>query len=136
MIEEALYSVLTSSAAITAQLGARPAGDSGVYPVTIPEDPVLPAVSYRIIATVDSPTLDNPTGVTKVRFGLECWGATYADAVKTRSIVTKGLLGYQGTVATSDGDVTIQNILRVTDGDVFADVPRQYTARVDLYVWA
>lgn len=136
MIESALYSLLTSSSAITTQLGTRPAGDTGVYPVTIPEDPVLPAVSYKVIASIDSPTLDNPIGLTRTRFAIECWGTTYADAVNTRNIVTAALAGYRGVVSTPIGDVAIQNILRVTNGDVFADVPRQYTARLDIYVWS
>jgi hypothetical protein len=135
MIESALFTLLSTNQAITSQLGTRPAGDTGVYPVTIPEDPILPALSYQIISSRDTPTLDDPLGTTKTRVQIECWGETYGAAVELRQIVTTAILGYRGTVTTPDGDVKIQNILRVTKGDVFADVPRQFTAKVDLYIW-
>jgi hypothetical protein len=131
MIESALFTLLSTNQAITSQLGTRPAGDTGVYPVTIPEDPTLPAVSYQIISSTDTPTLDDPLGLTKTRVQIECWGETYGAAVQLRHVVTTAIAGYRGSV----NGTAIQNILRVTNGDVFADIPRQYTAKVDFYLW-
>ena len=131
MIESALFTLLSTNQAITSQLGSRPAGDTGVYPVTIPEDPILPAVSYRIISSTDTPTLDDPLGTTKARVQIECWGETYGAAVQLRNVVTAAIAGYRGSLS----GTAIKNILRVTTGDVFADVPRQFTAKVDFYIW-
>ena len=125
MIEEAIYTLLATTATITSQLGTRPAGDTGVYPVTIPEDPTLPAVSYQIVSSVDARTLLDPIGLTKTRVHM------YGAAVQLRDVIKTAIAGYRGTF----NGTKIQNILRATTGDVFADVPRQYTAKVDFYIW-
>ncbi len=83
MIEQSLFSVLSS-----ALPGAR------IYPLTLPLEPILPALTYSVIGATASPTL-NTSGLTRYRVEISCYGQTYFDAATLRSQLKAALNGYQ-----------------------------------------
>lgn len=126
MIESSIYSVLSSTAAITTLLGTRPTGDSGVYPLTLPIDPVLPAIAYKIVANVGKPTMST-RGKYKARVQIDCFGNAFADATNLRNAVIQTLQGYS--------DVNFSSLVLSTGADVFDHELLQYIAPVEIYAF-
>jgi len=131
MIELAIVPLLTSMSAITAQLGTRPSQDTGIYPLTVPTNPTLPAIAYQVIASVESPAVNAPLGVVRSRLQIDCVASTYGEAVTLRDAVRQSLAGFMGVV----NGVTIQNTLPLTTRDLYEEVLLQYVARIELYLW-
>ena len=96
------------------------------YPVTIPIDPVLPCLDYKIITSVKEGTFTG-RGTTKFRVEVNCWGGAYADAVGLRNAVSIALDGYY------DGNVTIREL---SQQDFFEQTLLQYRAQIEFYVFA
>ena len=120
MIELKLAAVLTSAPPITALVGTR------TYPVTLPTDPTLPALDYKIVGASTSPTFET-SGLTKYRVEVNSWGNTYSDAVTLRDAVIGVLNGYQ------DANLTI-NLIQPTD--FFDSDLLQYRAMAEFYCWS
>jgi Protein of unknown function (DUF3168) len=118
MIEKLLYALLSSTPSIAAITGPR------IYPLVLPTDPTLPAISYSFIAGTSSPTLTTK-GYKRYRIEINCWGTTYASAVALRSAVKDALDGYH------DGDMSV---FLISPRDFFDDVLLQYRAMAEFYV--
>lgn len=131
MIESAIQPLLVSMSAIATQLGTRPTGDSGIYPLLVPTDPTLPAIAYEIISSVESPTLNAPLGVVRSRVQIDCVASSYGAAVTLRDAVRQSLAGYRGVVSGAN----VQNALPFTTRDLYEEELLQYIARVEFYIW-
>lgn len=70
-IGEQIYSRLTTHSDVAALVGNR------VYPIILPQDPTLPAITYQIIS-------QTPTGgnihLHNMRLQVDCWSTSYAGA--------------------------------------------------------
>ena len=119
MVEQTLFTALTSSSAVTAICGTR------IYPLLLPTEPTLPAIDYKFVGGANQPTMDT-TGVQRYRVEINCWGATYAQAVTLRHAVIKALSGYQ-----SD-NTSIQFLM---PQDIFEPDLLQYRAVAEFYVY-
>lgn len=119
MVEQTLYTALSSSSAVTAICGTR------IYPLVLPTEPTLPAIDYKFVAGANQPTMDT-TGVQRYRVEVNCWGATYADAVNLRYAVVKALSGYQS------GNTSIQYLM---PEDFFEPDLLQYRALAEFHVY-
>jgi hypothetical protein len=118
MIEAALYTVLSSSASITALAGSR------IYPAVLPTDPTLPALTYMFIGGTVYP-IANRNGIQRSRVQIDCWGNSYSDAVTLRQAVVQTLAGYSGP--------SFQSQIIQTHDDFDHDL-QQYRAVVEVYV--
>jgi hypothetical protein len=119
MFETNLFSVLSAASGITAITGAN------IFPVELPKDPTLPALTYRTITSVASPTFTT-SGLQRARVEIDCWGSRYLDAVNLRTAVIGALNGYV------DANFTI---LLISFGDVFKNELLQYAATVEFYLF-
>ena len=118
MVEQDIYTLLSTTPAIEALVGTR------IYPVELPTDAVLPAIVYTVISSVSNPTLDT-AGMDKVRIEIESWGADALTAISLRSTVRANIDGY------------FTPVLSITHCDTstcFAQKEYQYKARSDYYV--
>jgi hypothetical protein len=120
MVESALYTALSSAAIVTALASTR------IYPLLVPTDSSLPAVDYSIVVGTSKGTFTT-RGMGTYRVEVNCWGATYADAVNLRAAVSKALDGY------TDGTITVRII---GPRDFFDYELLQYRAMVEFYVYA
>lgn len=120
MIESTLYSILTSTTAITALTSTR------IYPLVIPEESPLPAISYSIVGGSAKFTNDTRSTV-RIRWEVNCWGASYSDAVTLRNAVVQSLDNYVGQ------GVNIQYLMA---HDFFDHELLQYRACAEFYVYA
>lgn len=142
MIESDFYSVLTSSDTTglygTVNFDDSPVVtvmdlcDSRVYPLVLPTQPTLPAITYSFIGGTSRPTNDSP-GSQRYRVEVNCWGNTYSEAVTLRAAVITALNGYPaGRVQTT----SIQSIQYLQPTDFFDHDVLQYRAMVEFYVYA
>lgn|GEM_PF-6480671 len=118
MIELSFAAALQASSAVTAITGPR------IYPLVLPNDVTLPAIHYSFVGGSASPTLTT-TGTQKYRVEVNCWGATYSDAVMLRAAVIKALNGYL------DGTMSIQFLM---PRDLFDHELLQYRAAAEFYI--
>lgn len=118
MIESTLYSILSSAPAITAITAAR------IYPLVLPEGSPLPAIDYSIVGGAAKSTQDTRSTV-RLRWEVNCWGASYGDAVTLRNTVVQSLDNYVGQ------GVNIQYLM---PHDFFDHELLQYRAIAEFYV--
>jgi hypothetical protein len=119
MIEQTIYDAL-QDASITAITSTR------IYPVRLPDEANLPAIEYSIIGGAVSPTQDTH-GTQRLRLEVNCWGATYADAVNLRYAIIQALDGYKQV------GVLIKYLM---PQDIFDHDLEQYRAIAEFYVYA
>jgi hypothetical protein len=119
MIEQNIYQLLSTAPAITALIGTR------AYPVVIPDDPTLPAISYSIVGSSAKATFTT-AGTQRFRIEVNCWGSTYGSAITLRAAVISSLNGY------SNGTVSIQYLM---SQDLFDDELLQYRAICEFYAY-
>ena len=120
MIETYLFSLLSSSAGITAITGPR------IYPLLLPTDVAMPAIHYSFVGTSSKSTADT-TGSQRYRVEVNSWGKTYLDAVTLRSAVIGALHTY------NDGYVNIQLL---SEQDLFDHELEEYRAIAEFYAYA
>jgi hypothetical protein len=120
VIEQVLYSALSSSSSITALCGNR------IYPLLLPTEVTLPAISYRFVDG-SSKTTQDTLGNQRYRVEVNCWGATYSDAVTLRAAVVLALSQY------NESGVLIQ-FQQPTDD--FDHELLQYRAIAEFYLFA
>ena len=128
-IEEAVYSRLTTTAAVTAIVGAGSA--SRIYPNKIPQEATLPAVAYQRVSTRRVKAHAAPTGLARVRVQVTCVARTYSEVKGLAVVVRKALEGVMGTV----GGVTVQGSWLETDADEYGDAEGLHSVRQDFMVW-
>jgi len=125
MILAGLFTLLSTTSTITALVGQR------IFPVQLPEQSVLPALTYQIIAVKASPTLTN-SGYQRWRLQFDCWGKDYADATNLRAALRLALEGYRGTL--SDGTL-LQDAQMIQLVDYFEHDSLHWRSMIEFYLF-
>jgi len=127
VIQAGIFNLLSQNTSIAALIGSR------IYPVLLPEDPTLPAMTYHTIGGASMPTLST-SGQQRMRMEFDCWGATYDDAATLRVTLIAALNGYRGTL--SDGTTVLDTQLVGPGTDFFEDAPRTFRCLCEFYVFS
>lgn len=123
-IEEALFSKLTNESAITDLVGTR------VYPLTLPQNPTYPAMTYQQISKVWGKTHQGAGDMGWPRFQFDCYGTSYSAAKGVANALRQTIDGFSGTVATVD----VCAIFFVNEVDDFNDEVGVYRVAADYRV--
>ena len=100
MIEQSIYSHFSTSAALTALISDR------IYPMMMPQDPVLPSVTYQRISNMPVNALSGACGLDKPIIQIDCWSTTYAGVKALGDTVRKALAaGPYFSLQLSDEDI-------------------------------
>jgi hypothetical protein len=124
-IGEALYSRLTTFAALSALIGAR------VYPGRLPVGATLPAVTYQRVSGRHEYAQTGPAGLARPRFQLDAWATTYAQADQVAAQVRAALSGYTGTVL----GVPINGAFLDTEMDLWDAATETWHHTTDVFIW-
>jgi hypothetical protein len=124
-IEEAVYSRLTTTAAVTAICSTR------IYPNKIPQEATLPAVAYQRVSTRRVKAHAAPTGLARVRVQVTCVASSYSAVKALATAVRKAMEGVMGTV----GGVGVQGSWLETDADEYGDAETLHSVRQDFMIW-
>lgn len=74
MIEETLFTRLSTFAGLTALVGTR------IYPLIMPQGVVHPAVTYQRISSTRESCMVDDDGIVRSRFQVSVWANTFASA--------------------------------------------------------
>jgi len=129
-IEDGLYWVLTNNIAVAALVGIR------MYPIELPQNPTLPAITYQVITPSTGIAHDGLTGVGDSRYQFNGIDDNYDVVIDLMNKVRKALGGYKGTAGTAPNTVVIEAILPVGVGyEAYDPQIKRYSRSLDFYVW-
>ena len=107
-LEEALYTKLSGTSALTAYCGTR------IYPNVLPENVTFPAVSYQLIASEHLHHVDGVSTLKSALVQIDCRAASYSVVTAMARAITAALDGLRGTVGTLD----VQGIFHEDEQDL------------------
>lgn len=125
MIETGLFSLLSTTSAITTLCGTR------IYPFVLPTDPTYPCVLYKWIGAKPDPTMDT-SGFQRWRMEFDCFAQTPASAIALRSAIRQALEGHRGRL--TDGTY-LQDAQFTQLGDFFEDDARIPRAMIEFFLF-
>ena len=123
-IEEAIYTDLTTAAAVIAIASTRG------YPELIPEVSAMPAWAYQTISANREPVHSGASGLTEQVIQITCQAASYASAKALAGAIRARLHGFKGTLS----GVKVHRIVVDNDQDGLADEDGA-TVRLDVSVF-
>lgn len=93
MIEQALYTRLSGFAGLITVL---------IYPDILPQNAVLPAVTFQKITTERVSAMGSDTGIARARFQMDSWGRDYAGVKAVAAQVRAALQRFRGTIGSDE----------------------------------
>lgn len=118
MIEEALYSHLSTSTTLMALVSDR------IYPIMMPQDPELPAITYQRISNSPVNSMGGHGGLDNPKIQIDCWATSYSAAKALGDKLRK-------TIATA----TAFNSVQLNDQDLYEDGTEIYRVSMDFSCW-
>ena len=102
-----------------------------LYPLKLPQDPTMPAITYQWISGARVHSTDGASGLSSPRIQFDCWALTYLEAEAVFEALRKRLDGFQGTAGAS----RIQAAFFESERDLYDDEARLYRRSTDFFVW-
>lgn len=124
VVEEALFTRLSGFAGLTALIAAR------IYPVVLPQDVVLPAVSYRRLSGPRSSAMGSDPGLAHPRFEVNAWAREYLAAKNVKEQIRAALQRWRGTVS----GVEIIDTFILDERDLYEPTTLMYQLPVDVQI--
>ncbi len=90
-IEAGCYSFLTGVTALTAIVGTR------IYPNSLPQNPVFPALTYALVSAPHDHTLTDAAGIVRARIQFDAYGYKLSEAVAITEAIRLALQRYTGS---------------------------------------
>jgi hypothetical protein len=129
-MEEGLLALLLASAGIAGIVGTR------IYPNSLPQGVVLPAISVTVAGKQPVYADDGEAGLTSARVQVECWALSYGAAKALARAVTDALSAFDGPA----GDIEFQFITLGDERDFREGgsnaAEYRYDVQLDFDVWA
>lgn len=125
MIEEGIYSLLSTETSITALVVDR------VYPVIMPTGSLYPCLTYSLVGGQSKQTLTT-SGAQKRRLQIDCWAKDYLTAALIRETIADFLNGYRGTL--SDGTY-LQNVEYIQPLDFYSGGDELFRCGLEMYLY-
>ncbi len=124
-IEEGLYVFLTNNEAISALLASR------VYLLRLPQNPIYPAVVYKVISEKQPMTHGGTPGdLVTIRVQFDCHGGRYALSKQLKNVLKAELDGFNGLM----GLVQVGHVRFLNAFDVLATVTKTAVISVDFRI--
>ena len=116
---------IIADATITGLIAAR------LYPIILPQEPTMPAMTYQWISGTRFHSMDGASKLSGPRVQFDCWAATYLDAEALFEALRKRLDGYRGPAGSS----TIQGAFFSSERDLYESEPKLYRRSVDFFIF-
>lgn len=108
MIEEGLYSHLSSDGNITALVSTR------IYPEWMPQEGTLPALVFSRISSPRRLDMEGSSGYMDVRMRVDCYASSYSAVKALADAVRVSLNNVTGTL----GGESVQRVMLLDDRDL------------------
>lgn len=116
MIEPALYSIVVGDAGVSSLIATR------MYPMVMPQNATLPAVSYFEVVAPRDHHGRGASGFVSAIYQIDCWASTHVAARSLAEAVRLALDGYRGRAA----GVEVGAVLLESERDLYEDESRTY----------
>ncbi len=116
-IQERLYNYLRFDAGVAALVGTR------VYPVRLPQQPTLPAITYQRVDGIPQYSHSGRSDLVQSRIQVSCWALTYAAVIDLVDAV-------KAATDTFPEDATVEDM-----PDMYDPETQVYHVPVDVIVW-
>lgn len=127
-IEAAIFALLTNDAGVSALVSSR------VYPNIKPQNPTLPAISYRRVSHQDYHAFSVDAEVRTARFQLDIWASTYTAANGLAAATHAAMERWTQTASGSNGNTNVYDARRVTMLDLYDDTIEQHHVAIDYII--
>ena len=124
MLEEALYTYLTSQTALTALVATR------IYPEVIPQNSALPAIAYQRVSTLPITSRDGGGELRQVRLQFDVLAPEVKTVWQVTTVLEGVLIGFKQAAAPRVDVVFLDN-----RSDLYESETRNYRVSVDALVW-
>jgi len=118
---------------VLADPGILEAVEDRMYPVNLPQNPTLPALTYERISTERGATHDGPDGIQQPTICISCHATT---SIEARDLANKVRLRLNGFVGTMGVETVVQAVFMENDGDNYQSDPGIYVSDLDFEIWA
>lgn len=126
LFEDGLYTFLSAQSNITAIVADR------IYPVTLPQDPVLPAIVFTNMGTYPVAMLSSRPVLDRSKVQFDCYAPALRDAKLIADAIRASLEGYVGAM----GAITARAAFCETHSvDDFDDVPGDFRVMSEFEIW-
>ncbi len=123
-LEAAIYAILSADVDITAIVSTR------IYPMFLPQDCPLPAITYFRVSTIRESSMHTDPGIATARIQVSCWARNAHDAGDLADKVRQGMHRYIGVIAgITIKDNAIENEISTYDPDT-----EEYQVALDFMV--
>lgn len=112
--------------------------DTRVYPVQLPQNPTLPAVTYLAVSGNREVSNSGAQDYGYKRFQIDAWALTQAAALALADLITTRLVGYSGTFDDDNSPATswtIQGAFFAGEREFYESEPKQYRVSRDYMIW-
>lgn len=116
MIEADLRTYLIAHADIFPLVGSR------VYPMLLPQNPTLPAITYQRVSGPKVQSLKGINALSHPRIQFDCWAATYTAVKGLAEKLISALNDYSGVIFYGDRDMYEQDV-------------EVYRVSIDIAIW-
>lgn len=103
---------------------------SRVYPQVLPQNPVLPALTYHQVSGPAERSHSGNSNLTKARYQISCWSKNYLEVKSIAVTITQALNGYKGGAGTK----TIQASFKANEIDDYEPDTGLRRAIVDVII--
>lgn len=125
LIEQAFYNVLAAHAGLSALVGPR------IYPLILPQNPILPAATYARVSGPAEYTGGASSQLVESRLQVSCWAPDYTTAKAVAAQVRAALSALGGTIGGASG-VYVAGSWIENEIDVYEPDARLYHVVVDV----
>lgn len=91
-LEAAIYSILSTDLNIIALVGTR------IYPLILPQDAILPAITYARVSTERESAFVTDPGLSTARIQVDIWATSALNGMAISEKVRVALHRYRGTI--------------------------------------
>lgn len=117
-LETLIYALLAADSPVSTLVSTR------IYPLVLPQDVVLPAITYTRISGGQVSSLDGYSGLENPRIQVDAWAASYSGV---KDLAAK-------IVTAMNGSATFSATI-LSDTDFFEDETKIYRVSLDFSAW-
>ena len=131
-IESALFSYLSTKAAVTGQVGTR------IYPQIAPESAAHPFLTYTIISTDHTHDTSGATGLANVNMQIDVWADTQLERTTISEVIRDVLDGFTGDMGTENLNIRscfLDSRSNFQEADTEGKSKPTFRASMDFSIW-
>lgn len=127
-VAEALATEMRSDSGISTLVSTR------IYPLTIPQDAELPAITYQEVSSVPEHVMGSDSTVWQSRIQINVWDEDYSDCKSITDAVRILMQDFTGTFGGGSG-VTVSRIFWEDEMDMYEQGEKLYYTVIDIIIW-